>query len=166
MLPFALHGYYTSGHISAWVTPPPSLSIQHKGHASDGGRSPVNRSSDEGQTWLNLNTLLPRVIDSYIKRMKKAFNKEGSSPWIPEKETLYSNIHYLFNQTPGSNRCIITKDGDKLVSHVNADAVKKYFVKIYKKKKQLDKSQTWKGGLGKKKRRGGLKTRKGGPGKN
>jgi len=35
-----------------------------------------------------------------------------------------------------------------------------------KKIKKLDKSQTWKGGLGKKERLGGLKTRKGGPGKN
>ena len=55
-----------------------------------------------------------------------------------------------------------------------APAVEKYFVKIYKKinqknqskGKQLDKSQTWKGGLGKNERLGGLKTRKGGPGKN
>jgi len=53
-------------------------------------------------------------------------------------------------------------------------AVKKYFVKIYKKKKQkkskkikkLDKSQTWKGDLDKNERLGGPKTQKGGPGKN
>jgi len=45
---------------------------------------------------------------------------------------------------------------------MKADAVKKYFVK----KKELDKSQTWKGGLGKNEHLGGLKTRKGGPGKN
>jgi len=42
---------------------------------------------------------------------------------------------------------------------VNTDAVKKYFVKM----KKLDKSQTWKRGLGKKERLDGLKTRKGGP---
>ena len=44
---------------------------------------------------------------------------------------------------------------------MNTDAVKKYFGK-----KELDKSQIWKGGLGKNERLGGLKTRKGGPGKN
>jgi len=38
------------------------------------------------------------------------------------------------------------KDRDKLVYPVNTDAVKQYFVKMEK----LDKSQTWKGGLGKK----------------
>jgi len=37
---------------------------------------------------------------------------------------------------------------------------------LSKKKKKLDKSQTWKGDLGKNARLGGLKTRKGGPGKN
>jgi len=45
----------------------------------------------------------------------------------------------------------------------HAGAVKKYFVK--KKIKKLDKSQTWKGDLGKNKRLDGLKTRKGGPSK-
>ena len=40
---------------------------------------------------------------------------------------------------------------------LNIDAVKKYFVQIYIKK-QLVKSQTWKGGLGKNERLGGLKT--------
>jgi len=66
-------------------------------------------------------------------------------------------------------------DGDKLTRPMNVGAVKKYFVKIYtqknqsnqkKKIKKLDKSQTWKGDLGKNERLGGLKTQKGGPGKN
>jgi len=57
----------------------------------------------------------------------------------------------------------------------HAGAVKKYFVKIYKnqsnqqkksKIKKLDESWTWKGDLGKNERLGGLKTQKGGPGKN
>lgn len=39
-----------------------------------------------------------------------------------------------------------TKNEGKLVCPVNTDAVKKYFVKM----KKLDKSQTGKGGLGKK----------------
>jgi len=63
----------------------------------------------------------------------------------------------------------------QMLKNPHAGAIKKYFVKIYKKinqkknqskgKKQLDKSQTWKGGLGKNERLGGLKTWKGGPGK-
>ena len=54
-----------------------------------------------------------------------------------------------------------TMDGVKLARCMKADAVKKYFVKKIK----LDKSQTWKRGLGKNEHLGGLKTRKGGPGK-
>jgi len=57
---------------------------------------------------------------------------------------------------------LTTMDGDKLARPIKADAVKKYSVK----NKKLDKSQTWKGGLSKNERLGGLKTRKGGPGKN
>jgi len=52
-----------------------------------------------------------------------------------------------------------TMDGGKLARPMKADAVKKYFVK----KKELDKSQIWKGDLGKKERLDGLKTQKGGP---
>jgi len=51
-------------------------------------------------------------------------------------------------------------DGDKHTRLVNIGAVKKYSVK------NLDKSQILKSGLGKNERLGGLKTRKGGPGKN
>jgi len=63
-----------------------------------------------------------------------------------------------------------------MLTKPHAGAVKKYFVKIYKNqpnqksqkkiKKRLDKSQTWNGDLGKNERLGGLKTQKGGPGKN
>jgi len=49
MLPVALHGFCTSVHTSTGATPPPSLSIQHKGSASHGGQSPVNRSSNESE---------------------------------------------------------------------------------------------------------------------
>jgi len=53
-----------------------------------------------------------------------------------------------------------------MLTNPRAGAVKKYFVKKNNKKiKNLDKSQTWKGDLGKNERLGGLKTRKGGPGK-
>jgi len=59
----------------------------------------------------------------------------------------------------------------QISTNPHTGAVKKYFVKIYKKKKKkkskkLDESWTWKGDLGKNKRLGGLKTQKGGPGKN
>ena len=66
-------------------------------------------------------------------------------------------------RTPGyEGPCAMTfttMDGGKLARPLKADAVKKYFVK---KNKKLDKSQIWKGGLGKNE----LKTRKGGPSKN
>ena len=51
-------------------------------------------------------------------------------------------------------------DGGKLPHPVNIGAVKKYSVK------KLDKSQILKSGLGENECLGGLKTRKGGPGKN
>ena len=54
-----------------------------------------------------------------------------------------------------------TVDSGKLTRPVKDDTVKKYFVK-----KELDKSQVWKGDLSKNERLGGLKTRKGGPDKN
>jgi len=53
-------------------------------------------------------------------------------------------------------------DGDELTRSMKIDAVKKYFVKKWK----LNKSQILKSGLGKNERLGGLKTWKGGPGKN
>ena len=55
-----------------------------------------------------------------------------------------------------------------MLTNPHAGAVKKYFVKkkSSKKIKKLDKLQTWKGDLGKNECLGGLKTQKGGPGKN
>jgi len=55
----------------------------------------------------------------------------------------------------------VTTDSDKPACPVYTDAVKKYSIK-----RKHDKSQTWKGGLGKNECLSGLKTRKGGPGKN
>ncbi|RHN59339.1 hypothetical protein MtrunA17_Chr4g0012181 [Medicago truncatula] len=55
MLPFALHEYCTSVHASTEATPS-FINIHHEGHASRGGRSPVNKSSTEIQASLNLNT--------------------------------------------------------------------------------------------------------------
>jgi len=61
----------------------------------------------------------------------------------------------------------------QMLTNPHVGVVKKHFVKIYKKsikskteQKKLDKSQTWKGDLGKNERLDGLKTRKGGPSKN
>jgi len=55
-----------------------------------------------------------------------------------------------------------------MLTNPHVDAVKKYFVKNKSSKeiKKLDKSQTLKGDLGKNERLSGLKTQKGGPGKN
>jgi len=53
-------------------------------------------------------------------------------------------------------------DGDELTRPMKTDAVKKYFVKKWR----LDKLQILKSGLDKNERLGGLKTWKGGPGKN
>jgi len=47
----------------------------------------------------------------------------------------------------------------------DAVVIQKY-EKIKKKSKKLAKLKTWKGDLGNRERPGGLKTRKGGPGKN
>jgi len=53
--------------------------------------------------------------------------------------------------------------GEDLSFEQNAVIIQKYKKKIIKK---LAKLKTWKGGLGNRERPGGLKTRKGGPGKN
>jgi len=84
-----------------------------------------------------------------FKKETLSFQPDSKGKWTPNYE--------------GS--CAITfttMDGGKLARPMKADAVKKYFVKKIK----LDKSQTWKGGLDKNERLGGLKTRKGGLGKN
>jgi len=61
------------------------LNIKHGGHASRGGRSPINESSDESQAWLNLNAWLPCVMDNYIKR---GWNKLLARKVAPVKEPL------------------------------------------------------------------------------
>jgi len=107
--------------------PPPSLSIQHGGRVSRGDRSPVNRSSAEVQAWLNLKYMT--TLYNYVKR---DWNKLPTRRFVPvnfKKETLCPKMYYLYNQTPRANRCLITKDGDKLTRPMNVSAIKKYLVK-------------------------------------
>jgi len=41
------------------------------------------------------------------RRMKLAFDKEGSSPWISKRRPWVQKIYYLFNQTPEAKGCLI-----------------------------------------------------------
>jgi len=95
------------------------------------------------------------------KGCSRLLTKKARSCECKESGLVLKNIYYLFNHTPGAKECLITRNDDELVCPVNTDALEKYFVKM----KRFDKSQTWKGGLGKKERLGGLKTWKGGSGK-
>jgi len=112
--------------------PPSSHNIQHKGRAFRGGWSLVNGSSGEDQTWLNLNALLPWVMDSYTKRMKQAFYKKARPREFQKMRLCVQNI-----QLDSRGKGMPNYKGWGL----NIDAVKKYFVQIYIKK-QLVKSQT------------------------
>ena len=85
----------------------------------------------------------------YPKKKVLPFRPDSKGKWTPDYEGPCA-------------MAFITVDGGKFARPVKADAVKKYFVK----KKELDKSQVRKSDLGKNERLGGLKTRKGGPGKN
>jgi len=97
---FFLHRYRTS--VCAFNRGNPLFpNIQHVGRASRGGRSPVNKSSDERQAWLNLNAWLPCVMGNYVKR---GWNKLSTRRFVPvnfKNETLCSKSHYLSNQTTG-----------------------------------------------------------------
>jgi len=101
----------------------------------------------------------------------KTSNKRVRPHEIQEKDFVPKKVLSLQPYTNGKwtpgyeGPCAMTfttVDSGKLARPMKADAVKKYFVK----NKKLDKSQIWKGDLGKNERLGGLKTRKGGPGKN
>jgi len=56
--------------------------------------------------------------------------------------------------------------GEDLCFEQDAVMIQKYKKEKNQKKRKLAKSKTWKGDLGNRERPGGLKTRKGGPGKN
>jgi len=92
--------WYFSTHFNRG-SPPPSLSIQHEGHASRGGRSPVNRSPAEIQAWLN-----SKCMTALYNHIKRGWNKLPTRRFVPvnfKKETLCSKRHYLSNQTLGAN---------------------------------------------------------------
>jgi len=111
------------------------------------------------------------LVQLYQKKLKQTSKKKvrpcefWEGDFVPKK-ALSSQQDSKGKWTPNyEGPCTMTfttRDGDKLARPMKVDAVKKYFVKKIK----LDKSQTWKGGLDKNERLGGLKTRKGGPGKN
>jgi len=73
-----VHEYHASIHISTGATAPPSLNIHHEGHASRGGRSPVNKSFAGIQAWSNLNVWQP--CTTITKEVDTNFQQEGLSP--------------------------------------------------------------------------------------
>jgi len=77
VLPSALHEYCTSVNTSTGATPS-FIHIHHEGHASRGGRSPVDRSSAEIQALLNLNA--GRFCTTIAQEDETRFQQEGSSP--------------------------------------------------------------------------------------
>jgi len=155
-------------HTSAGATPF-FFSIQHGGHASYGGRSPVNRSSVEIQVSLNLKCMT--TLHNYIKR---GWNKLPTRRFVPvnfKQETLCSKRCYLSNRTLGASGRLTMKAHVQWLLQLWM-VTNSYLLwtlvqsrNTLSKNKELDKSQTWKGGLGKSEHLGGLKTQKGGPGK-
>ena len=133
---FPLHDYHTSSAHFNRGNPPPSLSIQHEGCASRGGRSPVNRSSDEGEAWLNLNAWPPCVMDNYIKRGWNKLSTRNVASW---RRPCAKNIH-IYSQPDSRGKwtpnhkglcamTLVTTVSDKHRRPMNAYAVKKYYVK-------------------------------------
>jgi len=112
------------------------------------------------------------TLYNYVKRsVKQASNKKVRPHEIQEGDFVPKRVLPFQPDPKGrwtpsyEGPCamnLTAMDGDNLSRPVKADAIKKHFFK----NKKLDESQTWKGGLSKNERLGGLKTRKGGPGKN
>jgi len=130
-----LHGYRASVHISTGQ-PPPSLSIQHGGRASCGGRSPVNRSSAGIQAWSNLNAWRPCTTMS--KEVETNFQQEGSSQWISRKNFVPKKVlpfqpdsrgKLTHNYEGSCAMTLVTTNGDNHTCPMNVGAVKKYSVK-------------------------------------
>ena len=87
-----------------------------------------------------------------------------------KKETLCPKRYYLSIQAPGASERLTMKARVQYFYNygwwqTRTSYESRCSQKILCQKIKLDKSQTWKGGLGKNERLGGLKTRKGGPGK-
>ena len=89
-----VHEYHASIPISTGATAPPSLNIHHEGHASRGGRSPVNKSYAGIQAWSNLNVWQP--CTTITKEVDTNLQQESSSPWnsrrrlCAQKSTIFS----------------------------------------------------------------------------
>jgi len=120
--------------------PPPSLSIQHGGHASRGIWSPVSRSSAGIPAWLNLKGMT--TLYNYIKR---GWNRLPTRRFVPvkfKKETLcpkkvllfqpYSRGKWAPNYESSCAMTLTTMDGDKLTHPMNVGAVKKYSIQKIK----------------------------------
>jgi hypothetical protein len=75
ILPSTLHDNCTAVHPSTGATPPPSLSIQHEGRASRGGRSPVDRSFCQSPNLIKLK-MHDDLLQLYQKRLKQTSNKK------------------------------------------------------------------------------------------
>jgi len=128
---------------------------------------PVDRSSAEIQAWPNLNAWWPCTTTS--KEVEINFQQEGPSLWISRdlmlKKTLSfqpdSRGKWMPNYEDPCAITPVTTNADQPACRCGQEILCQK--KIFKK---LDKSQTWKGNLGKNEHLGGLKTQKGGPGKN
>jgi len=168
MIPLPRMGIVLSIHISTRATAPPSLNIQHGGRTSHWGRSPVDRSSAEVQAWLNL-----KYMTTLYNYNKRSWNKLPTRRFVPmkfKKKTLYPRKYYLPNQTPGASGRLTMKAHVRWLLQLwmvtNSHVLWKPMQSRNTLSKELDKSQILKGDLGKNERLGGLKTWKGGPGKN
>jgi len=89
------------------------------------------------QTWMHND-----LVQLYQKRLKQVLTRR----FVPVKETLCSKRHYPSNQTPRASGRLTMKAHVQwlmwlqMLTNPHAGAVKKYFVKIYKKTNQIKKS--------------------------
>ena len=89
---------------------------------------------------------------------------------IQEKDFVPKKGYYLSNRTPRASGRLAMKAHVRwllqlwMVANLHESRCSQEI--LCQKNKKLNKSQIWKGGLGKNERLGGLKTQKGGPGKN
>jgi len=141
--------------------PPPFLSMQHGDR-----QGVVDKSPAEIQAWPNLNAWQP-----YQERLKQTFNKKGPSLWISRDLMLKKTLSF---QPDSRGKWMPNYEDPCAITHVTANVDKPACrcsqeilcqKSIKSKNQKLNKSQTWNGDLGKNERLGGLKTRKGGPGK-
>ena len=133
---------YFSTHFNRG-NPPPSLSIEREDRVHHRGQGPINER-------------FSRTVIS------KEWNKLPTRRFVPVnfKETLCSKVTIFQSESRGKEM-----PNQKGLWRTPSSCEHWCSQEILCQKKGLDKSQTWKGGLGKNERLGGLKTRKGSPGK-